>query len=121
MSRIVHFEIPSDQPEKAIDFYSRTFGWKATRFGTHEYWLVSTGDDDKPGINGGIMKKNHPQQPVTNSIKVADLSEALKSIEANGGKVVVPRAPIPGVGYYAYFTDPDGNIMGVMQDDRNAH
>lgn len=120
MARVVHFEIPSDKPEAAIDFYRKVFGWKIDKFGSFDYWLAITGDEKAPGINGAIMKKNSPQQPVTNSISVPDLDASIRDIESNGGRIVVPKTPIPGVGYYAYFTDLDGNIMGVMQEDKTA-
>lgn len=120
MERITHFEIPTDSPDKSIAFYSKTFGWKMHQWGEHEYWLVTTGEESKPGINGAIMKKRDPKQPVVNSINVQDIDASIKAIEANGGKIVVPKSTIPGVGHLAYFTDPDGNIFGVIQDDKNA-
>jgi len=120
MERVTHFEIPSDNPEKSVEFYAKTFGWKMNRWGDYEYWLATTGDNDKPGINGAIMKKRDPKQPVVNSINVADIDASIKAIEANGGKIVVPKSTIPSVGHLAYFTDPDGNIFGVMQEDKNA-
>lgn len=119
-NRVVHFEIPSDNPEKAIEFFKEVFGWGFQKFGDFDYWLVMTGDEKSPGINGGLMKKNDPKQPVTNSISVQNLDEMVKKVEKAGGKIVVPRTPIPGVGYYAYFTDLDGNIHGIMQDDKTA-
>ncbi len=120
MHRVTHFEIPSDNPEPAMKFYSEVFGWKFSQFGDTPYWLANTGPDDKPGIHGGLMKKNHPSQPLTNAIEVDDLDVMLTSISSHGGVVVVDKMPIPGVGWYAYFKDLDGNIMGVMQTDPKA-
>lgn len=120
MARVTHFEIPSDNPEKLLDFYSKAFGWTFQKFGEFEYWLAVTGPDDKPGINGGIMKKKDPKQPCVNSVNVPDIDAAITAITANGGTIVVPKNAIPGVGWLAYFTDPDGHIMGVMQDDPSA-
>ncbi len=119
-NRVTHFEIPSDNPEKAISFFKNVFGWNFQKFGNFDYWLVMTGDEKSPGINGGLMKKNDPKQPVTNSISVKNLDEMILKIEKAGGKIVVPKTPIPGVGYYSYFTDLDGNIHGIMQDERSA-
>lgn len=73
-----------------------------------------------PGINGGVMKRNDPKQPVVNSINVEDLDKSVENIEKAGGKIVVPKIPIPAVGWLAYFTDPDGNIHGVYQNDPDA-
>lgn len=120
MSRITHFEIPSDNPETSLKFYGDTFGWTFQQFADNPYWIAMTGDQSKPGINGAIMKKNHPQQPLTNSIEVESVDEAVKKIKANGGTVVVEKMPIPTVGWVAYFKDPDQNIMGVFQYDDKA-
>jgi uncharacterized protein len=120
MNRVVHFEIPANEPEKVMDFFKKTFGWQFQQFGDMEYWSVITGDKDAPGINGGLMKRKDPQQPIANSIEVANLDQSLKDVAANGGTVVVPKMPIPGVGWLAYFKDPDGNIHGLYQDDKSA-
>jgi len=118
MGRIVHFEIPSDKPEVSTAFYSKVFGWNFMKWGEQEYWLATTGDDKEPGINGAIMKKRDPNQPVTNNISVGDIDSAIRSIEENGGHIVVPKTEIPTIGYYAYFKDLDGNILGVMQNTK---
>jgi uncharacterized protein len=121
-NRVVHFEIPCDQPEKSIHFFKEVFGWSFQQFGTEEYWVVFTGDDKSPGINGGLMKKKDPRQPVVNTIDVDDIDIATSKIERAGGLVVVPKTSIPAVGWLAYFKDPDGNIHGVCQReglDRN--
>ena len=119
-NRVVHFEIPCDDPEKTMDFFKKVFGWKFQQFGQEPYWSVMTGDEKLPGINGGLMKKRDPKQPIVNSINVNQLDACLKDIERAGGKIVVPKMPIPGVGWLAYFTDPDGNIHGAYQDDPSA-
>lgn len=119
-NRVVHFEIPSDNPEKALTFFKDVFGWTSMKFSDFDYWLITTGDDKSPGINGGLMKKKDPKQPVTNSISVDNIDEMIKKIEMGGGKIVLPKSPIPGVGYYAYFTDLDGNIHGIMQEDKGV-
>lgn len=120
MNRVVHFEIPSSEPEKSLKFYEKVFGWNFTRFGENPYWLAITGDDKVPGINGAIMKKNHPQQPVTNSISVENIDEAIQKIEAAGGKIVVQKTAFPGVGWSAYFMDTDNNIFGLWKEDKAA-
>lgn len=116
-NRVIHFEIPSDDLEKSTAFYNKIFGWKFTQFGNQEYWLATTGNDNEPGINGAIMKKKHPDQPFTSTIKVDNIEATIQSIENEGGKIVVPKMPIPGVGWLLFFKDLDNNIFGVMQDD----
>ena len=119
MPRVVHFEIPADDVQKLITFYQQAFGWQFTKYGgPGEYFLISTGEG--MGIDGGLMKKNHPDQPVTNVICVENVDDSCEAIEKAGGEVVVPKMPIPGVGYLAYFKDPEGNITGVMHPDETA-
>lgn len=119
MSRVIHFEIPSDNPEKAVEFYSKAFGWKLNRWGEYEYWLATTGDEKEPGINGAITRRG-TVPAVTNTIAVDNLEEAMKAIEANGGKITRGKSAVPGIGYLAMFEDPDGNLGGIMQQDTNA-
>jgi predicted enzyme related to lactoylglutathione lyase len=114
MSRIVHFEIPVEDPERSMAFYSSAFGWQFQKFGDENYWLVVTGPDDKPGINGGLMKKN-PGQPPTNVVGVDNMDEAVERVKAAGGTIVVEKFEIPTVGWVAYFTDPDGIVTGLHQ------
>jgi predicted enzyme related to lactoylglutathione lyase len=117
---VVHFEISSDNPDKAIEFYKNAFGWKFEKWeGPMEYWLIRTGKSEEPGIDGGLAKKG-PENMNVNTIDVNDVDEAIKKVETNGGKVIQPKMALPGVGYLAYIQDPDGNIFGLMKDDPNA-
>ena len=115
MSRVVHFEIPATNPKQMIDFFVRVFNWKFKQFGANDYWIAETGSSNEPGINGAIMKRLHPQQPVTHDIQVDNIDETLKMIESHGGKIVVPKTELPSVGWRAFFKDPDGNIHGLWQ------
>ena len=119
-NKVVHFEIPCDNPQKTMDFFKKAFGWKFQQFGNEEYWTVETGDEKTPGINGGLMKKRDANQPIVNSINVENLDKKLGEIQSAGGTIVVPKMPIPSVGWLAYFKDPDGNIHGVYQNDPSA-
>jgi predicted enzyme related to lactoylglutathione lyase len=121
MPRPVHFEIPTDNPDRAMAFYGAVFGWTFQKWdGPMPYWMVTTGPKEEPGINGGIMPRQHPQQPCVNTTNVANLDQTTATIEANGGACVVPKMPVPGVGWLAYFKDLDGHIFGVMQLDLAA-
>ncbi|HEY2109820.1 MAG TPA: hypothetical protein VGH17_07955 [Candidatus Acidoferrales bacterium] len=88
--------------------------------GPQDYWLVTTGADDDPGINGGILRRQHPGAGTCNTVRVPSVDDAVATITKNGGKVSVAKMPIPGVGYLAYCTDTEGNVFGVMQPDANA-
>jgi uncharacterized protein len=121
MSRVIHFEIPADDLERAAIFYRKAFGWKIEKWpGPMEYWMVTTGTDGTPGINGGLMRKQAPTVATTNTIGVDSVDAAVTAVQNAGGKLVVPKTPIPTVGYFAYCQDPEGNLFGVMQADANA-
>lgn len=116
MSRVVHFEFPVDNPERACAFYQSVFGWSFHKWdGPEEYWLVSTGPDTQPGINGGFLIRRAPDHPVTTTISVEDLDATIASIQSAGGEIVVPKMEIPGVGHIAYFKDTEGVIVGAAQ------
>jgi predicted enzyme related to lactoylglutathione lyase len=103
-----------------MDFFKEVFGWSFQQFGNEEYWSVTTGDEKAVGINGGLMKKRDPGQPVVNSIHVESIDQSILNIEKAGGNIVVPKMAIPTIGWLAYFKDPDGNIHGVYQNDPTA-
>ena len=119
MSRVVHFEIHADDPERAVRFYSKAFGWKVERWGPMEYWLASTGPKTEPGIDGAIMRRQEKLATV-NSISVTSIDEAMRAVKAAGGKVLTPKMPIPGVGWNAYCLDTEGNTFSLFQDDPSA-
>ncbi len=120
-NKVIHFEIPSDNPEKSMEFFNEVFNWKFQQFGNEEYWSVITGDEKDAGINRGLMKKRDPKQPVVNSIEVASVDEYINKIEKAGGKIVMPKMAVPSVGWLAYFKDTDDNIHGIFQNDSTAN
>ena len=120
MSRVIHFEIPSNDPESLSGFYNKVFKWETVKApGPMEYWLTKTGEGE-PGIDGGFMRRQHPQQPMANTIGVDSVDAALEAVVGNGGRIALPKMAIPGVGWLAYFHDPEGNIFGMMQADPAA-
>ncbi len=122
MPRVVHFEIPAEDPDRAVKFYSEVFNWKIEKWaGPVDYWLATTGSDNEPGINGAIMKRQNQQATVTNTIEIPSVDDFLNNIVANGGKIIAPKMPVPGVGYAAYFSDTEGNVFGLMQPDTSAY
>jgi predicted enzyme related to lactoylglutathione lyase len=59
MSRVIHFDLSAKNPERASTFYSNIFDWKIEKFdGPDDYWVITTGSDDEPGINGGLMSRD---------------------------------------------------------------
>ena len=85
-----------------------------------EYWLITTGEPAEPGINGGLLRRQDPNQPCVNTITVASVDESLQAIDKGGGVCVLPKMAVPGVGWMAYCKDPDGHIFGIMQPDAAA-
>lgn len=120
MSRVIHFDITTKNPEKAIEFYTKVFGWEIKKWnGPMEYWLIITGPENKPGIDGGLAR-GEPLNKVILTIGVDSADEMTKKIEVNGGKIIMPKSSIPGVGWMVNFQSPDGNQFCIMQEDRKA-
>ena len=126
MSRVIHFEIHAGDPDRAIKFYKNLFDWTFQKWeGPMEYWLVTTGPDDQPGINGGLLRRQgeidgHAVIAYVCTFDVVDIDASLKTAEANGAQVAVPKMPIPGMGWLVYCKDTEGNIFGMMQGDPSA-
>lgn len=117
--RIVHFELPADDTGRCMSFYGKVFGWTFDKYdGPMEYWMVKTGEG--PGIDGGLMARQHPGQAPNNVIAVPSVDAIAKTIVAAGGVEVAPKMAIPGVGFAAYFLDTEKNAFGVIQFDPNA-
>ena len=85
-----------------------------------EYWLITTGPEGEPGIDGGLGRREGTLSKTTNTIDVGSVDEVVQSVEKNGGRVVSPKPPVPGVGYLAYCEDTEGIVFGAMQSDRSA-
>ena len=126
MPRVIHFEIVADNPERAMKFYKEVFGWEFNKWdGPQDYWLVKTGEDSQPGINGGLTPKTNQGSGntggrITNSIDVHSIDEFSNKISMEGGKVLSPKMPIPDVGYLAICENTEGISFGIIQYDRNA-
>lgn len=128
MARITHFEVHAEDPARAIQFYERVLGWTFQSWGgPMEYWLVTTGPEGTPGINGGLMRRQgaaptHGQavNAYVCTAEVASIDETVAAAVATGGQLAVPKTAIPGVGWLAYVKDTEGNIVGLMQTDPSA-
>lgn len=121
MGRVVHFEICADNVERAVKFYTDVFGWKINKWeGPIDYWLISTGKKSRAGIDGGLIKRMDPSATTINTIEVHSVDDYMDKITKGGGKIVEPKTVIPGVGYYAYCRDTEGNILGIMEMDEKA-
>ncbi|HYS12136.1 MAG TPA: VOC family protein [Burkholderiaceae bacterium] len=127
MPRVIHFEVHADDPARAIRFYETLFGWQFTAWGGGEveYWLIKTGEDGTPGINGGLVRRRGAidgQAVIAYvcTVDVAELASTLAKAKQLGAVEAVPTRPIPGVGWLAYVKDTEGNVFGMMQADSKA-
>ena len=125
MDKVVHFEIPVDDEERAKEFFGAVFDWDLNTVDMGNgitYTTVGTvdvDDDRMPkeagAINGGLMRRQgDPSAPVI-TVGVDSIDDSLKKVEAGGGSVVTPRTPIPGMGAFAYFKDSEGNTLGLWE------
>jgi Predicted enzyme related to lactoylglutathione lyase len=121
--RVVHFEIPFDDGDRARAFYAKAFGWNITYVPDMDYTLVSTGPTSQeqgptePGyIGGGMLQRSELSQWPVITVDVDDIDATLAKVEQLGGKVVRPKAEVGQMGFSAYFNDPEGNLTGLWQN-----
>ena len=122
MAKVVHFEIPFDDKQRAMKFYSDAFEWQLTDMPQQDYVVAQSAPVDgeskpkEPGtINGGLFQRPREAPHPTIYVDVPSIDSALKKVKAAGGKVVTPNTPIPGMGAYARVSDTEGNVIGLFQ------
>jgi uncharacterized protein len=125
MPTIVHFEIPADDVERSRKFYSDLFGWKIEKWpgmdSGMEYWIINTTDNEgSKAVGGGMMKRQNPQQGITNFIDVTSVDEYSAKVQSLGGKVVVPKQAVPTMGFFAICLDTENNTLGIWETNQNA-
>ncbi|XHH08236.1 MAG: VOC family protein [Candidatus Bathyarchaeia archaeon] len=118
---IIHFEIPANDVEKIKKFYTELFGWKINKSPSMEYYNIETvpmdekGNLQRPGVNGGLYKREQPQQQALNYVYVESVEEYSKKVAALGGQVLVAKTEIPQMGWFAVAKDPEGNTFGIFE------
>lgn len=124
MPKIVHFELPFDDADRAGKFYADLFGWKSRKWdGPVEYYVQETGGDDEPyGIGGALIARESAVNfgGTLVVIGVDDLDAYVAKVTAAGCEIVTPRTVIPGVGWFVNFRDTEGNVVGMFMDDSAA-
>ncbi len=120
--RVVHFELPADDVERARNFYRDAFGWQLDPMPELDYTIVRTTPTDdrgmptEPGaINGGMFTRQSPFSGPVITLDVDDIDQALGRIEELGGKTVMGRQAVGDMGFTGYFTDTEGNLVGLWQ------
>ena len=128
MPRPIHFEIHAADPQRAIGFYSKLFGWTFSKWESPmDYWLIKTGEKGTPGIDGGLLPRRgdapaamQPCNAWVCTVDVTDVDSTAKRVAELGGTIVVPKMAIPTVGWLTYGHDTEGNVFGMMQMDAAA-
>ena len=120
--RVVHFEIPFEDGDRARGFYADVFGWNIMNIPEMNYTMVSTGPTDEQGppsepgfINGGMLQRDAPVGSPVIVVDVEDIDGSLEKIEKLGGSTVIAKQAVADMGFSAYFKDPEGNLMGLWQ------
>ena len=121
---VVHFEIPADDFERAQSFYQNAFGWNMQHMPEMQYTMVMTTESNEQGmpanpgsINGGMGKRQSPHnEHPTVTIGVDDIDKAVEAITAAGGSALGDKMAVGEMGWAAYFTDSEGNVIGLWQN-----
>ena len=126
MDPVVHFEMPYENPEQLVKFYTQAFGWRMQKLGKDmsDYVVAATSETDennmikKPGaINGGFFPKKPDWPALYPSVVIAvdDIKEATKKVTDAGGEVLGEPMEIPSIGQYVSFIDTEGNRVSMLQ------
>jgi predicted enzyme related to lactoylglutathione lyase len=123
--KVVHFEVPADDLDRAQTFYGEVFGWRMAAVPGLDYTMVTTGPTDgergpaETGfINGGMYERGTELAGRAPNlvIDVPSIDDALRRVEAAGGTTVSGPTPVGQMGFTGYFTDTEGNLVGLWQD-----
>jgi predicted enzyme related to lactoylglutathione lyase len=121
MPAIVHFDVPTEDVERAKKFYSALFGWKFESFPEMQYYLFTTTNlDGTKGVGGGMGKRMAPSQRMMNYFGVPSVDAAMKQVLSLGGKVLTEKMAVPGMGFLANCMDTEGNLFGLWEETTQA-
>ena len=115
---IVHFDVHADDVECAKKFYGRVFGWRFSQWGPPNFFMIATGDEADPGIHGAVHERPKNENRCVGfqcTIAVDDVDATARLVEAEGGKITVPKMTIPTVGELIQFSDTEGNVVCAMR------
>lgn len=117
ISRVIHFEIPIDDPGRAGAFYRDVFGWNVAKWGSADYWTMTTGAGPGPGAEGALTPRAEAPEGVVVHVAVDNIDQAMAKVKDAGGTLVTEKLPIPTFGWSARFRDTEGNLIGLFQMD----
>ena len=118
---LVWFEIPADNIQRAKSFYSKLFGWKIKKFaGTKmPYWHIDTGGADHT-LDGGMIERQAPQHTITNYVLVLSVEKSAAKVQKLGGKIIMPKAAVPQMGYFVICQDTEKNMFALWEKSKTA-
>lgn len=121
MPRISYLDFSADDPDRAVNFYSKVFGWQINKWdGPREYWEIKTGESNEPGIDGGLSKRERIGEWTTPFINILSIDQYISKIESNGGKIIQAKTTIPSIGYTLLFKDTESNTIGLFEENKEA-
>ena len=121
MSRVIHFDLSADNPERAVEFYQNVFNWDVSKWdGPEDYWMIQTGTANDPGVTGGIAARIKPEDTTVVVYDVESVDTTSEKIVEVGGVIREEKKAIPGVGYLVMCRDTEGNTFGIMQIDEKV-
>jgi len=115
---ICHVEIPADAVGALVDFYRELFGWEFQQFSAEMEYHVAKADQGD--ATPAIMARQDPAQTPTFYVQVDSIDAALDKAGTLGATVIVPKGPVPGMGWFAVLLDPQKNLFGFWQNDTAA-
>lgn len=121
-NNVAHFSINADDVERARAFYEGVFGWRFTPYGPPGFYRIQTGDDDDPGLRGALQQRRElvsglPTIGFECTVAVDDVDATAAAVVARGGRVIMAKRVLPGVGELIFVRDPAGNVLGAMRYD----
>ena len=124
-NKLAHFSINADDVDRARKFYSRVFGWTFQAWGPPGFYMIQTSTKENPGSLGSLQGRRelipgHRMIGFECTIGVPSIDTAAEAVLSNGGKTILPKTVIAGVGTLMFFQDPEGNVFGAMQYDAAA-
>lgn len=124
-AQITHFALNADDVDRSKSFYENVFGWTFTQWGPPGFFQITTGPDDTSGVQGALQQRRaliDGQKTIAPecTFSVDDVDATKQAVLASGGRILMDRSTIRGVGHLIFFEDPAGNAIGAMQFDPGA-
>jgi predicted enzyme related to lactoylglutathione lyase len=125
-NNLASFAIHADDVQRCRKFYEAVFGWRFEPWGPPDFYLIHTGDEGNPGVQGLMHKRQEPRGAggpncFECTIAVDDIDAVTEAVKRQGGRIIMEKAPVPTVGLLTKFHDPEGNVLGAMAYEHEPH